>query len=266
MLLRVFKLFLVLSAMFGTTSATAQARDYLLGPGDVISVKVFQSPDLSVDARVSEAGTISYPLIGDQRVVGLTASAAGSLIAKRLAEGNFVKQPYVTVGIAQFRSVQVSVLGQVTRPGKYPMEQSASRVTDVLAIAGGALPAAADVAWLVTHEGDKTRRIEIDVPSIMQSGDMSTNVLVKNGDTIFVPRAPTYYIYGEVQRPGQYRVERGMNATQALAVGGGPNPRGTDRGMRLSRRDASGDLVTREAKPDEPILPDDVLYVRERVF
>ncbi|MCC6609983.1 MAG: polysaccharide export protein EpsE [Burkholderiales bacterium] len=266
MLLRVFKLFLFLFAVCGAASANAQARDYLLGPGDVISVKVFQSPDLSVDARVSEAGTIPYPLIGDLPVAGLTASAAGSLIAKRLAEGNFVKQPYVTVGIAQFRSVQVSVLGQVARPGKYPMEQSASRVTDVLAIAGGALPAAADAVWLVTHEGDKTRKVEIDIPAIMQAGDLSTNVLVKNGDTIFVPRAPAFYIYGEVQRPGQYRIERGMNATQALAVGGGPNPRGTDRGMRLSRRDAGGELVMREAKPDEPILPDDVLYVRERIF
>ena len=264
--IRVFKQYLLLCALAFAGSASAQVRDYLLGPGDIVSIKVFESPELSVDARVSDTGRISYPLIGDLPVAGLTASATGSLIAKRLMEGGFVRQPFVNVGIAQYRSVQVSVLGQVARPGRYPMEQSASNVTDVLAMAGGALPAGADVVWLVTHEGGKTRKLEIDVSEVMRTGDMSTNQPIKNGDTIFVPRAPNFYIYGEVQRAGQYRVERGMNATQALAVGGGPSTRGTDRGMRLSRRDAAGNLVTREVDSNEPILPDDILYVRERLF
>jgi len=264
--IRVFKQFLLLCALTFVGSATAQVRDYLLGPGDIISVKVFESPELSIEARVSENGTISYPLIGNLPVGGLTASATGSLIAKRLKDGGFVRQPFVNVGIAQYRSVQVSVLGQVARPGRYPMEQSASRVTDVLAMAGGALATAADAVWLVSQEGDKARRVEIDVAAVMRAGDASKNVIVKNGDTIYVPRGPNFYIYGEVQRAGQYRVERGMNVTQALAVGGGPTTRGTDRGMRISRRDAGGNLVTREADPNEPILPDDILYVRERVF
>ncbi|MCZ7562805.1 MAG: polysaccharide export protein EpsE [Burkholderiales bacterium] len=266
MLIRISKRIVFVLALAVAAGAMAQSRDYQLGPGDVIGVKVFERPELSVEARVSENGTISYPLTGTLSVAGLTASATGALITKRLRDGGFVKEPFVNVGIAQFRSLQISVLGQVARPGRYPMEQSVSRVSDAIAIAGGALPAGHDVVWLVRQEGEKTVRFEIDLPAMMQSGDIAKNVVVRNGDTVFVPRAPTYFIYGEVQRAGQYRLDRDMSATQALAIGGGPTTRGTDRGMRLSRRDASGKMVTREVDPNEPILPDDVLYVRERVF
>jgi len=247
--------------------AQAQVRDYIIGPGDILSIRVFQSPDLSLEARVSEGGTINYPLIGEVNVSGQSTAGIGALLAKRLRDGNFLKQPYVTVGIVQFRSLQVSVLGQVARPGKYPMEQSGSRVTEVLAIAGGTLPTAADAVQLITRGDDgKERKIDIDIPAIVQAGEISKDVLVKNGDIVFVARAPMFYIYGEAQRPGQYRVERGMNVMQALAVGGGPTTRGTDRGLRISRRDSSGKLNTREADPNELIYPDDVLLVRERIF
>lgn len=264
----VFKGLLCLIWLVGYVGmASAQVRDYALGSGDIISIRVFQSPDLSLESRVSEGGTINYPLIGELNVSGLTSASVGALIAKRLRDGNFLKQPYVTVGIVQFRSLQVSVLGQVAKPGKYPMEQSGSRVTEVLAIAGGAMPTAADVVSLITRDAaGKERKIEVDIPALMQSGDASKDVLVKNGDIVYVPRAPVFYIYGEAQRPGQYRVERNMNVMQALAVGGGPTARGTDRGLRITRRDDKGTLTTREANPNEAIYPDDILQVRERLF
>ena len=265
---RLFKILLCLLCAIGYAAiATAQVRDYALGPGDIISIRVFQSPDLSLESRVSEGGTINYPLVGELNVAGLTSASVGALIAKRLRDGNFLKQPYVTVGIVQFRSLQVSVLGQVAKPGKYSMEQSGSRVTEVLAIAGGALPAAADVVSLITHDAaGRERKVDVDIPALMQSGSAAKDVQVKNGDIVYVPRAPVFYIYGEAQRPGQYRVERGMNVMQALAVGGGPTPRGTDRGLRISRRDAKGTLTTRDANPNEEIFPDDILQVRERLF
>jgi len=158
------------------------------------------------------------------------------------------------------------VLGQVARPGKYPLEQSVNRVSEVLAIAGGVIPAGADTVWLIRQEGGTDQKIEIDLPAIMRTGDLSKDVIVKNGDTVFAPRAPVFYIYGEAQRSGQYRIDRGMNVTQALAVGGGPTTRGTARGVQLSRRNEKGELVTREADPNEPIMPDDILQVRERLF
>jgi polysaccharide biosynthesis/export protein len=258
-------LLLVLGAAFAA-AATGQTRDFQLGPGDLINIKVFQNPDLSGDVRISETGTIAFPLVGELKVTGLTTGDVGALISKRLQDGNFVKQPAVTVGIAQFRSLQVSILGHVTRPGKYPLEQSLNRVSEVVALAGGVTPAGADTIWVIRQEGGKESKIEVDLPGLMQAGDAAKDISIKNGDTVFVPRAPVFYIYGEAQRTGQYRIERGMNVTQALAVGGGPTTRGTDKGVRVSRRDASGNLVTREANPNEPILPDDILQVRERLF
>jgi len=247
-------------------TAAAQTRDFLLGPGDLVSIKVFQNADLSIEARVSETGTLSYPLVGELKVKGLTTSDVGALITRRLQEGNFVKRPSVTVGIAQFRSLQVSVLGQVARPGKYPLEQSVTRVSEVLAIAGGVTAAGADVVWLIRQEGATEQKFEIDLPAIMRTGDVSKDVVVRNGDTVFAPRAPVFYIYGEAQKPGQYRIDGNMNVMQALAVGGGPTTRGTARGVQILRRNELGQLFAREASPNELIQADDILQVRERLF
>ena len=86
------------------------------------------------------------------------------------------------------------------------------------------------------------------------------------GDVIYVHRAPMFYIYGEVQRPGSYRVERGMTIRQALAQGGGPTPRGTERGLSVRRRNAEGDVETISPNLNDPVRPDDVLHVRESLF
>lgn len=253
-------------AFWCANASIAQHRDYLLGPGDSINIKVFETPDLSVEARVSGKGVIAYPLLGDVQVAGLSTADAAELIAARLRDGNFVRKPVVSIAVSAYRSLQISVLGQVAKPGKYAMEQSATPVTEAIAIAGGLLPAAADVVWLVRRDGDQERKIELDIPEILRTGELAKDQRVQNGDTIFVPRAPYFYIYGEAQRPGQYRIERNMNVMQALAAGGGPTTRGTDRALRITRRENGGKLVTREADPNELMQPDDVLHVRERLF
>jgi polysaccharide export outer membrane protein len=96
--------------------------------------------------------------------------------------------------------------------------------------------------------------------------DKSKDVILKNGDVVYVPRYPVFYIHGEVQRPGQYRLERDMTVMQALAVGGGLTIRGTQRGMQLSRKEGDGKTVTREAQPMEAVRTDDVIFVKESLF
>jgi polysaccharide export outer membrane protein len=187
-------------------------------------------------------------------------------IAKQLRDGGFVNRPQVNVTVVQFKSIQVSVLGQVNRPGKYPLEQTNNRLTEVLALAGGVTTLGADVVTVITNEDGKERKLEVDLPELIRSADKRKDVMLRNGDVIYVPRYPVFYIHGEVQRPGQYRLERDMTVQQALAVGGGLTLRGTQRGMQLTRRDASGKLETRDAKPLEPIGSDDVLFVRESFF
>ena len=119
---------------------------------------------------------------------------------------------------------------------------------------------------LITSDNGQEKKIQIDVPAMIQSADFKNDVPVRNGDVIYVPRAPLFYIYGEVQRSGQYRIERDMTIVQALATGGGLTIRGTTRGLKLTRRTGAGTVVTRDAKLEESVFPDDVIHVQESIF
>ena len=240
--------------------------DPVLGVGDVIRVSVFQSPDLSVEARVSESGQINFPLIGAVKVGGLTAAAAERRIAQLLRDGGFVLRPQVTIQTVRILSSQISILGQVGKPGRYPIEIVSSRVSEMIAAAGGVLPGGADVVTLVGNREGKPVKLDIDLPAILQSGRADLDIVVENGDILYVDRAPSVYIYGEVQRPGQLRLERGMTLMQALAQGGGLNARGTERGIRVHRKDASGATRILELKMTDRVERDDVVYVRESLF
>lgn len=242
-----------------------QARE-VLGPGDSVRISVFQNPDLTTDARVSEKGTISFPLIGEVSVKGLTPAQAETQIAQSLVRGKYVLKPQVTLNLMQVRSRQVSVLGQVARPGRYPLDDSnAARLTDILALAGGITPTGDDTVSILTTRHGKPETIEVNVPVIYQSGDMTRDITIESGDRIFVQRAPQFYIQGEVQRPGSYRLEPSMTVMQALSAGGGLTPRGTQRGMKVQRRHGNV-LQTIELGPNDRLQPDDVIVVKESLF
>jgi polysaccharide export outer membrane protein len=248
------------------SSAEAARDDYVLGPGDAIRIQVFQNPDLTVEARVSEAGVISYPLLGAVRIGGMSPTNVEKLISQRLRDGKFLQNPQVTVNITTFRSQQVSVLGNVTRPGRYPIETTGMRLSEVLSLAGGVAATGADDVVLVTSRGGKPIRLEIDLVDMFASGDLSKDPQMQAGDVVYVNRAPQYYIYGQVQRPGQYGVDRGLTLAQAIAKGGGLTLRGTDKAVRVHRRYGNKQIQILEPKLDDPIRPDDLIFVRESVF
>jgi polysaccharide export outer membrane protein len=247
-------------------NAHAQKKDYPLGAGDVVKITVFQNPDLATETRVSESGAITFPLVGEVQIGGLPTGEAEKRLAQRLRDGGFVQQAQVNIVVTQFKSVQISVLGQVNRPGRYPVEGAVNKITDMLALAGGVTPTGADTITLVTMRAGKEQRVEIDLPAMFNSGDLSKDLAVSNGDLIFVPRAPVFYIYGEVQRPGQLRVERDMTVLQALALGGGLTQRGTERRVKLHRRDETGKVTVLEPKLTDAVRSDDVIYVNESLF
>lgn len=264
---RLIQVCLTLLALWsGAFAQTPVPAEHILGPGDQIRITVFQNPDLTLETRISEAGQITFPLIGAVTVGGTSTSGAQEKIAKQLRDGNFVLKPQVNVMVMQVRSAQVSILGQVSKPGRYPIEAVNSKVSEMLAAAGGVLPAGADVVTLVGTRDGKPVKFAIDLPAVMQAGKHELDVTVANGDIIYVDRAPTLYIYGEVQKPGAFRLERGMTVMQALAQGGGLTQRGTERGIRINRRDASGALKVIEPKMNDMVEPDDVIYVRESIF
>ena len=337
--------------MFTNLAVADEKVDYLLGAGDSIRVNVFQNPEMTVETRVSESGTITYPLIGEIKVGGKTIQAAEQTVAQALISGGFVKKPQVNIVLLQVRGNQVAVLGMVNRPGRYPLETfnthlseiiataggvtpvagngtavlSGTRngqpykyeldiaslflnekkaedvmvnngdviyvipgnqvsiigqvlrpgrfslesgkmnVVDALALSGGMVPTAADTVVITGMRDGKPFKQEVDIPSLFLSKDTS-DVFVVAGDQIYVHRAPVYYIYGEVQRASSYRVERNMTVVQALAQGGGPTIRGTQRNIKLYRRNDAGTIEKTTPKMTELIKPDDVLFVEESLF
>lgn len=243
----------------------AAAPEYKLGPGDAIKVQVYQNPDLSVEARVSESGSISYPLVGNVAIGGMSISDAEKRIAQALQRAQILKQPQVNIVLLQVRGNQVTVLGQVQKPGRFPLETTTVRVSDMLAAAGGVTPTGDDVLVVSGQRDGKPFRKSIDIPTLFKGTATDDDVVLHPGDTIYVGKAPTFYIYGEAQRPGTYKIERGMNVMQALAAGGGPTPRGSEH-IRLNRTRPDGTVVQLDPRMTDPVLPGDVLYVKESLF
>ena len=256
----------VVDAVAQPSTPTAAAAEYRLGSGDVVRINVYQNPDLAIETRVTEAGLISYPLLGSIKVGGLSVTATEKLIADGLRSGNFVKQPQVTLVVTQVRGNQASVLGMVNRPGRYPIEVADMRLTDLLAMAGGTAVNGSDMVVVTGTRDGKPFRAEVDMPSVFATGGTGKDMLINNGDSIWVDRQPLVYIYGEVQRPGPMRVERGMTVMQSLATGGGLTQRGTQKGIRIHRKATDGKVQVVEPMLDDKVQDGDVVYVRESLF
>ena len=340
-----FSYILLLVLGIGLHAASAEETNYLLGPGDVLKITVYNNPDLSLETRITESGMISFPLVGEIQLGGVTASIAEKKIADQLESGGFVKQPQINILVVQFQSKMVSVLGSVNKPGRYPLDRATNlvdllalvggvtqdgsylitivgksgkaeydlrnivgkgdgsqnvnlsggeivyvhardvsvmgqvnrpgsysvvggvrTVADFLVVAGGINPGGSDTITVTTMREGKINRFEVDVDNLFRTGDNSANIELVNGDSIYVPRAPMVYIYGEVQRPGSFRIERNMTVMQAIAQGGGPTARGTQRNVKLHRRNSTGMVEEMFPKLTDPVKQDDVLYIQESLF
>ena len=329
----------------GQNKKVAEEASYLLGAGDVLKITVYNNSDLSLETKISEAGTISYPLIGDVQLMGLTASAAEKKLAKLLETGGFVKKPQINILVTLYQSKMISVLGSVLKPGRYPLDR-ATNLADMLALVGGATADGSDLVTIIGKKGKKEydlhnivdkgesaqnipldggeiiyvhardvavmgqvnrpgkyavtggvrtlsdflsvagginsggsdlitvttmragkqSRFEVDIDSLFRTGNSASNIELASGDTVYVPRAPMVYIYGEVQRPGSFRIERNMTVIQALAQGGGLTQRGTQRNIQLHRRNAKGVIEKLTPALTDLVQQDDVLYVQESLF
>ena len=238
-----------------------------IGAGDTIRITVYQSPDLSMETRVNEGGAISYPLLGRVQLAGLTVTAAEQHIASELKRRDFVKDPQVIIVVTQVRANQINVLGQVGKPGRYPLDLTGMRMTEVLALAGGVIAGAGSDTIVLTGTRDgRPFRHEVDLPRLFAPGGNAEDIVVAPGDTVWVDRAPQIYMYGEIQHPGAMRLERGMTVMQAVAAGGGATPRGTLKGLKVTRRGADGKMQTLEPSMEDTLKDGDVVFVRESLF
>jgi len=177
------------AAQSSAMAGAAATLEYRLGSGDVLRISVYQNPDLTLETRVAESGMISFPLLGNIRIGGLSATQAEKLISDGLKTGNFVKNPQVTVVVLQVKGNQASVLGQVNRPGRYPIETADMRLTDLLANAGGIAVSGSEVLVLSGSRNGQDFRVEVDLPSIFARGGAAQDIFIQNGDVVWVDRA-----------------------------------------------------------------------------
>ncbi len=258
---------LALAFLVAMLPGQAEAQpEYLIVPGDILTISVYKNPDLSLEVRVSEIGAIGYPLIGSVSVSGLTLPAAEQKIARMLRDGGFVVNPQVNILLNQAFGNLVSVIGEVNKAGRYSIELAGGHLSGMLATAGGVSPTGGDLVIVTGIRNGKPFRSEIDIVKMSVSGGSTDDIELLGGDTVFVERAPEFYIYGEVQRPGQIRLERGMTVIQALAAGGGLTPKGSRRGIVRHRRDANGKVIEEAVTLDDDVKDQDVIYVKESLF
>ncbi len=263
--LKVLASCLLCTIWFGAAPAIAQP-EYLLAPGDILKISVFKNPDLSLDVRVSESGVIGYPLIGSVPVKGLTLPAAEGKIAQMLRDGGFVVNPQVNILLTEGFGNLVSVIGEVNKPGRYSVDAAGGHVSGMLATAGGVSPTGWEMVSVSGTRNGKLFRRDVDIVKLSSTGNTAEDIELYGGDTVYVNRAPVFYIYGQVQKPGQYRLERGMTVIQALATGGGVTGKGTQRGIVRHRRDAGGKVKEEGVSLDDDVQDKDVIYVKESLF
>jgi polysaccharide export outer membrane protein len=159
----------------------------------------------------------------------------------------------------------VSVLGNVAKPGRYPIDSVNRRVTDFIAAAGGTSATGADSVTVVQVRNGQELKTDVDLEQMFRGGHLGGNLELQPGDTIYVHRAPMIYVGGEVNKAGAYRLEPHMTVMQAIALGGGINPRGTERGIQIHRKEGNG-VKKIGARMTDDVRPDDVIYVRESLF
>lgn len=268
-----FVLFLVM-ALF--TGVGRPEIEYAIGPADVLLIRVWGNEDLTREVVVSSEGSFRFPLIGEVRASGHTVDQLERILAERLADGYLVN-PHVEVMIKEYRSQKVYVLGEVVRPGTYPLDSRAS-IIGIISEAGGLGPEAGDVAEIVrgrkNSDDDKPltpgqdgveQVIRVDLRSLLAGEAGSKNIEIRNGDTIFVPRAEVFYIFGQVNKPGKYRWEKGLTVLKAVIVAGGFTEIASKRRIKI-RREIGDKEKKIHAKLDSPVQPGDTVIVPESFF
>jgi polysaccharide biosynthesis/export protein len=228
--------------LFADANIAPDRGDYLLGPGDLIEVKVFESDKLNTIVRISSRGNVSLPLLGEINLKGKTAHEAEALIEKRYKD-NYIKNPHVSVFVKEHYSQRVTVVGEVNKPGTYDYP-SKQRLVDALAIAGGLTEKAGQIVHvrrLNSTSDDFSQTFMINLDELINKGQTELNIGINGGDVIFVPEAGLFYVDGAVRRPGEYYIKDNLSVRKALLSAGGLATYANTKDLTLMRKTENGD-------------------------
>lgn len=242
-----------------TELSPQSSNAYPVGPGDVLTVTVYRAPDYAATVEVAEDGTVVLSVIGRMKVAGMTPAAMGAEIARRYEQEGIFQSPQVNVMVQTYRSRTVAILGSVSKPGEYPLDRIGLRITEMLARAGASLGVGGGTIRLVRQDGTQE-----DLPAGAVLDGRLDRVLQPH-DTVIVTESATFYISGEVQKPGSYPLEPGLTMGRAIALAGGLTPRGSRNKLKVTRRGEKGDVEIKSKVPDE-VKARDLIVVGSRIF
>ncbi|MET0556944.1 MAG: polysaccharide biosynthesis/export family protein [Vicinamibacteria bacterium] len=265
------------AAPTATPTLAAPARspnDYEVGVQDILKVAVYGHDDLTQTVVVQADGTFLFPLVGRVKASNHTTAELERKLQTLLSQG-YIRNPQVTVSVQEYRSKNVYVVGEVSKPGPYPLT-GAMNILELVSKAGLAAGtsvgevlivrphAAVSGPTLPTEKDGQADVIKVDLSRI-QAGDISNNVSLRPNDTVFVPPAPKVFVSGEVKNPGAYAFFPGMTARQLVSVAGGLTPQGSSGRLKVVR-DEDGKPKEHGIKLDEAVEPGDTLVVRRKLF
>lgn len=242
----------------------------IIGEGDQLLITVFGQPDLTADVIIGESGVITLPLVGTVEIKGKTANEIADTFAKKLEQGQYLVNPKVSVKVVQQLSRTFSVLGEVLRPGRYPLQGQIS-VLEALGLAGGVSQKAEKNLRILRRQPGKPNSELREYASVKLELDSAKLPIelaqkIQPNDVLFVPQVKNFYVYGEVHRPGVYPMEDDLTVMRVLSIGGGVTERGSVRRITIHRKTESGELREISAGIADSVLPGDVVFVNERIF
>ena len=256
---------IVLLFLFAGVS-TAPAVEYTVGGGDVLRIKVYENKDLNTTVRVTSEGTIRLPLLEQVSVADLTVSEVAQKLEKQLADGYLIN-PQVDVFIEEYRSKNAIILGQINRPGQYEL-RGTIRFLEFVSKAGGLTSEAGSRATVKRVDSDEAGKdtIVINLDQLIKKGDTSQNILIRDGDNIYISKADEYYVSGEVKNPDSYKLQPGLTVIKAITKAGGFSQIAAENKVRIIRVVNGEKKVLEKVKMDEKVRPDDVIVVPESFF
>lgn len=242
------------------------AQDYVLGEGDLLNINVYDNPDLTTQARVTNGGAISFPLVGEVKVAGLSVRESEEKLALLLKDG-LLRDPHVSVFVVEYRSRKVTMLGEVKAPGLYELNGNVTLV-EMISKAGGLTELAGDTI-IIQHRpavaGGESEPESVDLKRLMENGDISANIAVQDGDSVFITKSGLVYVTGQVNRPGGYKLEKNTTVMKAIALAGGLTNIAAPGRTYIVRK--SGSRQARlDAEMGDSVLPEDVINVPESYF
>ena len=275
-------LLLVLLLLVSGPAGPVLGQEYVIGPRDVLKISVWGQDDLSKDYPVESDGFVAFPLVGRVKAAGLTPTAFAESLRSAL-EKDYLVNPQVLVSVREFQSQSVHVNGEADKPGVYYLSGPAT-VRDILSRAGGLAKTAGTQILLVRGENAKDATgqpagpttTRLDVARVM-AGDPSQNLPVSDGDTIVVPKGNTFFVFGEVRRPGAYPLDKETNILEGITLAGGFTDKASPGRVRVIRSTPQGgqqvigvnmnDVIKRgERDKAIPLRENDVVVVPESFF